>query len=132
MEREDMPPVGEHPIKATMVVVDKSYYDKLIADWCEMRNLLANAYTVRPLEWVKREMQYFDWTARAISGTIEIAVETTSAEGDPIEWCWWYRLHEDADSFNFSCDSLEDGVAKAEAWHHARITAPLVKVEVPS
>ena len=92
-----------------------------------LRELLANAYTPKPLEWGYGTDIYGKRYARYTGNGITLQVQYDS---EIARW-EWYRAA-DAKFVDFVCDSLEDGIAKAEAWHLARVTAPLVKVEVPT
>lgn len=87
------------------------------SELARLRELLAGAYTVKPLEWKNTTPNL--WEADS--------VEVHYAYGN-----WFWTRYDDGYEFDEDCTDLADGQRKAEAWRLAGVTAPLVKVEVPS
>ena len=111
---------GELRDIATAVANFQSEHRNLTAELARLRELLANAYTVKPLEW--KQMNLNRWEA---VGKFCFVWHTTNCSLGT----WMFKT---PDSLPTPCSLLQDGQRQCEAWHHARVTAPLAKVEVPS
>jgi hypothetical protein len=92
------------------------------AELARLRSLLADAYTVTPLEWVVKA----DWSGAATSKPTQGVVH----RWENGNWSWWFQ--DASEDKRGDCESLADGMAKAEAWHTSRVTYWMKKVEVPT
>jgi hypothetical protein len=94
------------------------YFMSTVAELTRLRELLAGAYTVKPLEWS--------------GGPYYVGANRFGLAAYGANTGWGWCCMENGVLKMHACESLDDGIDKAKDYDHARVTAPLVKVEVPS